>query len=66
MLKAAFVGFGEVNSPQQLIKDKCSIALEEVKSLGIEIITTDPVTDDPEGIDVKRAITDLKKRILIC
>jgi L-arabinose isomerase len=61
IIRAAFVGFGEVNSPQQLIKDKCLKALEEVKSLGIEIITTDPVTDDPKGVDVKRAIKDLKK-----
>jgi L-arabinose isomerase len=60
-IKAAFVGFGEVNSPQQLIKDKCLKALEEVKSLGFEIITTDPVTDDPNGVDVNRTLTDLKK-----
>ncbi len=60
-VKAAFVGFGEVNSPQELIKTKCLKALEEVKSLGIEIVTTDPVTDDPEGIDLNRAIKDLKK-----
>ena len=70
IVKAAFVGFGEVNSPQQLIKEKCVRALEEVRSLGIEIITTDPVTDDPKGIDVKRAITDLKKSdfdfLIIC
>lgn len=61
IVKAAFVGFGEVNSPQELIKTKCLKALEEVKSLGIEIVTTDPVTDDPEGIDLNRAIQDLKK-----
>ncbi len=61
IVKAAFVGFGEINSPQQLIKEKCLKALKEVRSLGIEIITTDPVTDDPKGIDVKRAISDLKK-----
>ena len=69
-IKAAFVGFGEVNSPQQLIKAKCLSALEEVKSLGIEIVTTDHVTDDPKGIDVKRAIADLKKEdfdlLIIC
>lgn len=61
LVRAAFVGFGEVNSPQQLIKDKCLKAREEVESLGIEVVTTDPVTDDPKGIDVKRAIKDLKK-----
>ncbi len=61
IVKAAFVGFGEVNSPQELILAKCLKALEEVKSLGIETVTTDHVTDDPEGTDVKRAIKDLKK-----
>jgi L-fucose isomerase-like protein len=69
-IKAAFVGFGEVNSPQQLIRSKCLTALGEVKSLGIDILTTDLVTDDPKGLDVKRAIEDLKKEdfdlLIIC
>lgn len=68
--RAAFVGFGEVNSPQQLIKEKCFTALKEVRSLGIEVVTTDHVTDDPKGVDVKRAIADLKKEdfdlLIIC
>jgi len=58
-IKVAFLGFGEINSPQQLIKDKCAAALEEVKTLGFSVVTTDPVTDDPEGKDVKRAINEL-------
>jgi L-fucose isomerase-like protein len=70
ILKAAFVGFGEVNSPRQLIKEKCSKAHEEIRSLGIETVTTEVVTDDPKGIDVKRAIADLKKEdfdiLIIC
>ena len=61
LIKAAFVGFGEINSPQQLIKDKCLKAREEIESLGIKLITTDHVTDDPKGIDVNRAIKELKK-----
>jgi L-fucose isomerase-like protein len=60
-IKAAFVGFGEVNSPKKLIDDKCSAALNEIKSLGFETVTTPTVTDDTEGIDVKRAIGDLRK-----
>ena len=52
-VKAAFVGFGEVNSPQQLIKDKCLMGSGGVKSLGIEVVTTGHVTDDPGAIDVK-------------
>jgi L-fucose isomerase-like protein len=67
---AAFVGFGEVNSPQQLIKSKCLNAREEVKSLGIKIITTEHVTDDQNGNDVRRAIADLRKEdfdlLIIC
>jgi L-arabinose isomerase len=70
LIRAAFVGFGEVNSPQQLIKDKCLTALEEVRSLGIETVTTNHVTDDPRGIDVNRAIKELKKEdfdlLIIC
>lgn len=70
LAKAAFVGFGEINSPQELIKRKCYTALEEVKSLGIDIITTDHVTDDPKGIDVERAIKAIKNAdfdfLIIC
>ena len=59
-IRAAFVGFGEVNSPKALIDHKCSVALEEIKSIGIETITTPTVTDDPAGVDVKRALHELK------
>jgi L-arabinose isomerase len=58
---AAFVGFGEVNSPQQLIRDKCLAARKELENIGFRLITTDHVTDDPQGNDVSRAIRDLKK-----
>jgi L-fucose isomerase-like protein len=61
LIKTAFVGFGEINSPQELIKEMCDKAREEVKSPGIEVVSTDHVTDDPEGKDVQRAIRDLKK-----
>ena len=70
LIKTAFVGFGEVNSPQELIKEMCLKAREEVESLGVKVITTGHVTDDPEGRDVKRAIDDLNQRdfdsIILC
>ena len=70
IIKAAFIGFGEINSPQQLIRDKCQNAREEVESLGIKTVTTDVVTDDPKGEDAKRAISDLRKEdfdlVIIC
>lgn len=61
-VKTAFVGFGEINSPQDLIKDLCHKAKDEVKSLGIAVVSTGHVTDDPDGIDVQRAINDLKQQ----
>jgi len=69
-IKAAFVGFGEINSPQQLIKDKCLKARQEIESLGIKLVSTDHVTDDPKGVDVKRALKDLRKEefdlLIVC
>ena len=59
MTKVAFIGFGEINSPKDLIDAKCAEALEQVKSLGFDVLTTETVTDDPGNIDVERAIKDL-------
>ena len=59
MIKVAFVGFGEINSPKELIDAKCSEAREQIKSLGFEVISTETVTDDPENKDVNRAIKEL-------
>jgi L-fucose isomerase-like protein len=59
--KAGFACFGEINIPQQVIKDKCLKAKEELQSAGIELVSTGHVTDDPEGRDVARAIADLSK-----
>ncbi|MGV8091090.1 MAG: hypothetical protein AB2L24_04410 [Mangrovibacterium sp.] len=60
-VKAAVVGFGEINSPQQLIEDMCLQARKEIESMGIGIVTTPHVTDDVDGMDVKRAVADLRK-----
>jgi len=60
-IKTGFVAFGEINSPQSLVEAKYQEALKEVKSLGFEVFTTGPVSDDPTGKDVKRAVEDLKK-----
>jgi L-fucose isomerase-like protein len=69
-VQAAFVGFGEVNSPQELIAEKCRQAGEELLSLGFNLVLTDHVTDDPEGRDVSRALKDLSKHsfdvLIIC
>jgi L-fucose isomerase-like protein len=61
LITVGFVAFGEINSPKKLIEDKCKIALSELKSLGMAIVTTGVVTDDADGNDVRRAIAELKK-----
>ncbi len=48
-VKAGFVGFGEVNSPRELIERKCLAARQALEQRGIELVHTAPVSDDPEG-----------------
>ena len=57
--KAAFVGFGEVNTPREIIERKCSEAIAQLQGLGIELVVTRPVSDDPPGREAERAIHDL-------
>lgn len=68
--KVAFVGFGEVNSPRDMIEEMCRKAFQEVQSLGVETMTTGVVTDDPKGEHVKAALADLRKEkfdlLIIC
>jgi len=60
-LKAGFVGFGEVFSPRELINQMVADAKHALEDRGIELVTTEPVTDDPERIDESRAIADLSR-----
>ena len=57
--RAGFVGFGEVNSPRELIERKCRAAADALERRGIELVWTDPVADDPEGVAEERARTEL-------
>ncbi|MCX6069705.1 MAG: hypothetical protein NTU91_02430, partial [Chloroflexi bacterium] len=69
-IKAALVGFGEVNSPRDLIERKVAHAREALEKLGLELVTTGPVSDDPAGQDEKRAREDLAREdfdlLLVC
>jgi L-fucose isomerase-like protein len=58
-IKVGFVGFGEVNSPRDLIERKCDLARQALEALGLEIISTSPVSDDLAGADEARARRDL-------
>ena len=60
MSKVAFVGFGEVNTPIDLIINKCKTAEEGLKKEGLDLVSVYPVTDDYEEKDIKKAVDALK------
>ena len=60
MAKIAFVGFGEVNTPADIIIKKCKNAEESLKKEGLDLISVFPVTDDYEEKDIKKAIATLE------
>lgn len=62
MIKAAFVGFGEVNTPADIIIRKCKTAAESLEKAGLDLISVYPVTDDYEEKDIKKAIAALENQ----
>ena len=60
MTKIAFAGFGEVNTPVDIIINKCKAAAESLKSDGVEVLSCYPIRDDYEEVDVNRAIDFFK------
>ena len=59
--KVGFVGFGEVNTPREIIEKKCQRAIEWLESAGLEVVSTAPVSDDQDGNDVRRAVAELAR-----
>ena len=68
--KAAFVGFGEVNTPRDIIERKCGEAAAHLERAGLELVKTAPVSDDPAGKQPARAAAELEKEkfdvLIIC
>ncbi|HOJ10394.1 MAG TPA: hypothetical protein PK733_07360 [Clostridiales bacterium] len=60
MYKAGFVGFGEVNTPRDVVDAKCNEAKELLVKNGFKLVTTGSVTDDEKSTEAERAIRDLK------
>ena len=58
-IRAGFVGFGEVNTPREIIRRKCDEARRLLEAEGVELVWTEPVSDDPQGKDVARAGAEL-------
>ncbi len=61
MAKIGFVGFGEVNTPVDVIIRKCSAAEEALKAEGLDLVSVYPVADDYEEKDIAKALDVLKK-----
>lgn len=56
MSKAAFIGFGEVNTPADIIVRKCAKAEQDLRAAGLDLISVYPVTDDYEEKDIQKAL----------
>src|SRR5690606_16588507 len=68
--KIAFVSFGEINSPKELLHKMVAKAYGELAALGKDIFQVDTVTDDPEGLEVRRALDELQREqfdvLIVC
>ena len=60
MVKAAFVGFGEINTPKEIVVNKCKGAEAGLIAEGMELVSVYPVTDDCEERDIKSCIDSLR------
>ncbi len=69
-INAGFVGFGEINTPRELIERLCREARARLPAAEFEIFETAPVSDDPAGQDVRRAAEELGRHdfdvLLVC
>lgn len=61
MAKIGFVGFGEVNTPVDVIIRKCAAAEAALKAEGLDLVSVYPVADDYEEVQVNNAREALAK-----
>jgi L-arabinose isomerase len=70
MGKTAFLGFGEVNTPIDIIVGKCKKAEEDLIRQGLELVSVYPITDDYGEKDIKKALDVLSGKefdsIIVC
>ena len=70
MSKVAFLGFGEVNTPVDVIVRKCSAAEDALKAEGLDLVSVYPIADDYEEKDVAKAVAALEKEnfdaVVVC
>ena len=61
MSKVGFVGFGEVNTPVEVIISRTQAAAAALEKEGLSLVKVIPVADDYEEVQIKGAIETLKK-----
>lgn len=66
MSKIAFVGFGEVNTPIDIIINKCKAAEESLIKEGLDLVSIYPVTDDYEEKDIAKVYKELDGKNFDC
>ncbi len=66
MNKIAFIGFGEVNTPIDIIINKCKAAEESLIKEGLDLVSVYPVTDDYEEKDIAKAYKALEGQDFDC
>ena len=66
MSRTAFVGFGEVNTPVDLIIGKCRAAEQALKDEGLDLISVYPIADDYEEKGIQKALEALAGQDFDC
>ena len=59
MSKIAFIGFGEVNTPVDVVVRKCAAAEAALKDEGLDLVSVFPVADDYEEKQIGDAVAKL-------
>ena len=59
MSKIGFVGFGEINTPVDVIIRKCRAAEQALIGEGLELVSVYPVADDSEEKQINAALEKL-------
>ena len=59
MSKIAFIGFGEVNTPVEVVVRKCAAAEAALKAEGLDLFSVYPVADDYEEKQIGDAVAKL-------
>ena len=59
MSKIGFVGFGEVNTPVDVVIRKCKAAEEALRAEGLDLLSVYPISDDYEEKDIAKAVSAL-------